>query len=181
MPVKIEVPVTKIVKRFFLHPANLGPDGYVRGDSEVGRMIQSVLGFDPMEDMDSPVSGGDGPVNMDKLDVMELNITFPMRAEFLRPVHVVRIGTALKAAFEMSFMMFVSGRFMRSAVFLAAATDFLEAYDLADDDFDRDNFRRVMERKYRRRIDDMVQRLDERKRCKVEKEMGNAGFMVRIG
>lgn len=155
---EIEVPVKKIVKDYFLNINNLGPDGFVTKKSELGRIIYCILGFDPLDEDESVVYVNKPQDNFYKMEVVVLQVTFPIKADLLQPNHLMAIGEAMFALFEREFMCFCAGRFTKSVNFLAATKVFLKMHELLETEADFDNFRRVMERKYRERIESLITR-----------------------
>jgi hypothetical protein len=163
----IEVPVKKIVKDYFLHESNLGSSGIVTKKSELGRMIFCLLGFDPLDEDEAAVYISKNLDVFGKMEVITLNLTFPVRSDFMHPNHLFSIGDAMWALFEREFFCFCAGRFTKSINFLAATKVFLKLYNLVDTEVDQDNFRRVMERKYKDRIESLVLKYEEQKKLEI--------------
>ena len=173
----IEVPVQKIVKDYFLHPANLGADGYVSAKSELGRLIICLLAFEPIDEAEFLTKGKPASI-YETPDFIELNISF-LKTDLIRPVHLIRLGNALSALFEREFFLFVAGRFSKAPNFLAATKNFLELFTLIDSEKDLDNFRRVMERRYRDKIQAMVDLHTKKNMKEYQLQLMSAGYTIK--
>jgi hypothetical protein len=164
---EIEVPVKKIVKAYFLHETNLGPDPILGARSEVGRIIsaQSSFNAEYQDDLAIKVRRRN-----EKLTIIRLKTTFKVETDKLSMHHLYSIGDALEALFEREFWAFCVGRFSKAPAFYAAVDDFFMIYDLDKWEINKESFRRVQTRKYQQHVGKVLKKIEKSRKDRIELE-----------
>jgi hypothetical protein len=142
----IEIPVHPVVKAYFEHPAILGSDAIVEKRHYMGRHISSVVSYVPLDPKELPV--GITERELGKLEIFSLQVSFPLKTEQLTMHHLCLIGQVMESIFEVAILNFCMGRFCFSLNYTAAISDFFERYGLDKLDYDQDNYRRFVNKKY---------------------------------
>jgi hypothetical protein len=142
----IEVPLLPIVKKYFQHESNLGMAPIIEKRHWVGRHLCSIVSFHPLEKIDLPIEYS--IKNMEKLETLTMQITFPLKINLIDIHHLLAIGAAMDSVFELAVLNFCRGRFDFSMNYSAAISSFFTRYDLYSTDYDSDYFRRFINKKY---------------------------------
>lgn len=149
----LEIPVHPVVKAFFEHPSNIGSNAIIEKRHWIGRHISSVVSYIPLEPGDLPV--GLTERDLEKLVIYKVSVSFPLKIEQLTMHHYFLLGQVMESIFEISILNFCKGRFVYSLNYTAAIADFFERYDLNKVDYDRDNYRRFVYKKYGKQIEEL--------------------------
>lgn len=149
----LEIPVHPVVKAFFEHPSNLGKNATIEKRHWIGRHISSCVSYIPLEPKDLPV--GVTERDLEKLVIYKVKVSFPLKIEQLTMHHYFLLGQVMESIFEISILNFCKGRFVYSLNYSAAITDFFERYGLDKVDFERDNYRRFVNKKYGEQVQEL--------------------------
>lgn len=142
----IEIPVTNVVKSYFAHPTNLGLNPKIEKRHWLGKHFLSIMSYLPLTDTNLPVKEIEKSV--DEYEIFEVEITFPVKMQYLTGHHLWALSKCLDSVFEISLMNFCRGRFFYAPNYHAAIEDFFNRYNLYNTDVDKDYFRRFINKKY---------------------------------
>lgn len=151
----LEIPVQPIVKAYFSHPSNLGENCIIEKRHWLGRHISSVVSYHPLDKADLPVQYSKKSVEkLSKLTMLSVEVSFPLKIENLTMHHYCLLGNVLESVFELAVINYCKGRFSFSLNYSAAIDDFFQRYGLNNVDYDRDNYRRFINKKYGPKIEE---------------------------
>lgn len=139
----LEIPCKPLIKKYF--EMHLG-DGIIEKRHWLGRHICSVVSFHPLDKADLPVGFSDK--DLEELETLRLEITFPLKVKFLSIHHYAQLAHVLESIFELAVINFCRGRFAFSLNYNAAVNDFFERNDLNSVEYDKDLYRRFINKKY---------------------------------
>lgn len=157
----IEIPLSKVVHTYFSHPSNLGKYPKIEKRHWLGKHFLSIMSYLPLSEHDLPLK--DIEKSVDDYDLLEIEITFPVKFSFLTGHHIWALSACMESVFEISLMNFCRGRFYFAPNYHAAIDDFFNRYDLMDIDVDRDYFRRFVNKKYGAGINQELRQIEELK------------------
>jgi hypothetical protein len=149
MPVVLEIPVPRAVKKYYEHVANFGPSMVVNQRSAVGGIISAVCSFYPLQESEMPVVWYD---QHEVLDVLRLEVEQKLDVSMLLPHHFRVLGELLEKMYEREFLAFCVGRFVKIPNYSAAVSAWGERYQLDEDDWGKDIFRKHIHRKYSKNV-----------------------------
>jgi hypothetical protein len=165
----LEIPVKRIVKAYYLHESNIGPDLVINARSEYGRIIGLHASFLPADTHERAVKRR---MRSEQLVVMRVETTFDVNLDLMSMHHLYCIGDAFEALFEREFYAFCVGRYQKVPSFNAAVEDFFTIYSLRAFDLHPDNFRRAMDRKLGNKLQTLYNKnLAIRKRMTAEEKV----------
>lgn len=142
----LEIPVPPVVKAYFSHKSNLGTDAVIEKRHWLGRHICSVVSYHPLDKADLPVEYTEK--GLGKLTMLSVSVSFPLKIEQLTMHHYCQLGYVLESVFELAVINYCKGRFAFSLNYTAAIDDFFRRYELDKVDYDKDNYRRFVNKKY---------------------------------
>lgn len=175
MPVTLDIPVPRAVKLYYEHPCNFGANMIVNQRSAVGGIITAAMSFYPIEREVLPVVWRDAKDNLDCLSVtveMQLNVTMML------PHHLRVLGELLEKMYEREFLAFSIGRFVTIPSFEGAVKAWGERYQLEEDDWNRDDFRKHIHRKYGKQVTELLKREADARMVKFNESMAER---VKVG
>jgi hypothetical protein len=149
---QLEIPVSPIVKAYFSHSSNLGDSAVIEQRHWLARHICSVVSYHPLDKADLPIHYQEK--NLEKLTMFSFSVSFPLKIDQLTMHHYCLLGQVLESVFELSVINFCKGRFSFSLNYSAAIDDFFKKYDLDKVDYEKDNYRRFINKKYGSSIQD---------------------------
>lgn len=162
----IEIPLRPVVKKYYQHFSNLGPKPIIEKRHWLGRHICSIVSFHPLDREDLPVEYTEG--NMDRLETLAIEVTFPLKTDHLSPHHLYAIGASCDSMFEIAVMNYCRGRFAFSVNYSAAISEFFRRYDLYSVDYSEDHFRKFIHKKYGANIQAEIDAFNEMKRADLQ-------------
>ena len=142
----LEIPVPPIVKAYFSHPSNIGTAAVIEQRHWLARHICSVVSYHPLDKADLPIPYTEK--SLEKLTMFSFSVSFPLKINQLTMHHYYQLGQVLESVFELAVINYCKGRFSFSLNYTAAIDDFFLRYDLDKVDYDKDNYRRFVNKKY---------------------------------
>lgn len=142
----LEIPVPPVVKAYFSHPSNIGEGAVIEQRHWLARHICSVVSYHPLDKADLPVQYTEK--SLEKLTMFSFSVSFPLKINQLTMHHYCLLGQVLESVFELAVINYCRGRFSFSLNYTAAVDDFFKRYELDKVDYDKDNYRRFVNKKY---------------------------------
>jgi hypothetical protein len=141
---KLEIPVKPLIKKYF--EGQLSDDLIIEKRHWLARHICSVVSYHPLDKLDLPITYSEK--DLSEMEMLTLQVTFPLKVRNLTNHHYVLLANVLESIFELAVINFCRGRFAFSLNYNAAINDFFERNDLDSVEYDKDLYRRFINKKY---------------------------------